>query len=286
MGFDSMRRILLAFLFFTQCLHDFVQGAPQVPCYFIFGDSLADCGNNNNLNTLARPNYYPYGLDFPKGPTGRFTNGRTVADVIGLLCSNYVLYNMTCSNNDYMNNYFMPEFYPTSKEYTPQQYADVLVKQYSEQLKRLYSYGARKVAIFGVGLIGQVPEMKNRFGANSSMVDDAAQLFSNKLLPLVNDLNRQLTCAKFTYIDTTAITITSAPLLAFLHPRDTCCELVKNLGICIEGRPPCPLRGLYAYFDGFHPTEVVNKAFATRAYDRLLPSDASPYGIKQLAQLP
>lgn len=59
---------------------------PQVPCFFIFGDSLADSGNNNLLLTLAKGNYQPYGIDFPDGPTGRFCNGRTTVDIIGL-CS-------------------------------------------------------------------------------------------------------------------------------------------------------------------------------------------------------
>ncbi|KAF2574439.1 hypothetical protein F2Q70_00001068 [Brassica cretica] len=57
----------------------------QVPCYFIFGDSTFDSGNNNNLQSKAKVNYSPYGIDFPGGPTGRFTNGRTIADVIGEL---------------------------------------------------------------------------------------------------------------------------------------------------------------------------------------------------------
>lgn len=54
---------------------------PQVPCYFIFGDSLVDNGNNN-IQSLARANYLPYGIDFPEGPTGRFSNGKTTVDVI------------------------------------------------------------------------------------------------------------------------------------------------------------------------------------------------------------
>lgn len=57
---------------------------PHVPCYFIFGDSLVDSGNNNELVTKAKANYLPYGIDFPQGATGRFTNGRTMADIIGL----------------------------------------------------------------------------------------------------------------------------------------------------------------------------------------------------------
>ncbi|KAK3001105.1 hypothetical protein RJ639_021431 [Escallonia herrerae] len=49
------------------------QAQPQVPCFFIFGDSLVDNGNNN-IVPLARANYRPYGIDFPAGPIGRFSN--------------------------------------------------------------------------------------------------------------------------------------------------------------------------------------------------------------------
>lgn len=61
-----------------------VIGEPQVPCYFIFGDSLVDSGNNNGFLRAKKANYPPYGIDFPQGATGRFTNGLTVPDVIGL----------------------------------------------------------------------------------------------------------------------------------------------------------------------------------------------------------
>lgn len=60
-----------------------VMAEPQVQCYFIFGDSLVDNGNNNNIQSLARANFLPYGIDFPEGPTGRFSNGRTTVDVVG-----------------------------------------------------------------------------------------------------------------------------------------------------------------------------------------------------------
>ena len=60
-----------------------VYGEKQVPCIFIFGDSLADNGNNNALVTKAKANYQPYGVDFPAGATGRFSNGRNAVDIIG-----------------------------------------------------------------------------------------------------------------------------------------------------------------------------------------------------------
>lgn len=57
---------------------------PLAPALYVFGDSLFDSGNNNLLPTLARANFLPYGMNFEGGPTGRFTNGRTVVDFIGL----------------------------------------------------------------------------------------------------------------------------------------------------------------------------------------------------------
>ncbi|XWS15355.1 hypothetical protein CRYUN_Cryun35bG0089600 [Craigia yunnanensis] len=57
----------------------------QVQCFFIFGDSLVDNGNNNGMLTLSRANYRPYGIDFPQGTTGRFTNGRTYVDALAQL---------------------------------------------------------------------------------------------------------------------------------------------------------------------------------------------------------
>ncbi|CAH8270502.1 unnamed protein product [Arabidopsis lyrata] len=56
------------------------------PAMFVFGDSLVDNGNNNHLNSLARSNYLPYGIDFAGNqPTGRFSNGKTIVDFMGEL---------------------------------------------------------------------------------------------------------------------------------------------------------------------------------------------------------
>ena len=55
----------------------------QLPCVFFFGDSLTDNGNNNFLATIAKVNHTPYGIDFPAGPTGRFSNGKNIPDFLG-----------------------------------------------------------------------------------------------------------------------------------------------------------------------------------------------------------
>ncbi|XP_020108711.1 GDSL esterase/lipase At4g16230-like isoform X1 [Ananas comosus] len=58
--------------------------AGNLPANFVFGDSLVDVGNNNYIATLSKANYRPNGIDFPSHqPTGRFTNGRTIVDILG-----------------------------------------------------------------------------------------------------------------------------------------------------------------------------------------------------------
>ncbi|KAF8399280.1 hypothetical protein HHK36_015145 [Tetracentron sinense] len=54
----------------------------QVPAMFVFGDSLVDDVNNNYLSSIAKSNYLPYGIDFSRRPSGRFSNGRTIIDML------------------------------------------------------------------------------------------------------------------------------------------------------------------------------------------------------------
>lgn len=56
----------------------------KAPALFAFGDSIMDSGNNNQIPTIAKCNFLPYGRDFiQQKPTGRFSNGRIPADMAG-----------------------------------------------------------------------------------------------------------------------------------------------------------------------------------------------------------
>lgn len=55
----------------------------KVPAIIVFGDSSVDSGNNNQISTILKSNFAPYGRDFIDGkPTGRFSNGRIPTDFI------------------------------------------------------------------------------------------------------------------------------------------------------------------------------------------------------------
>ncbi|MBA0736564.1 hypothetical protein Gogos_010102, partial [Gossypium gossypioides] len=175
-------------------LKNWANAAPQVPCYFIFGDSLSDSGNNNNLKTLAKVNYRPYGIDFPKGPTGRFSNGRNVQDAIVELLG---------------FEEYMPPFAKSEKENILQgvNYASGAsgILDETGSLMDLYKTGARIFALFGLGQLGCTPNAIATHGTNGSLcvtkLNDAAFLFNQRLIPLVMALNSKLTDAKFTYLN-------------------------------------------------------------------------------------
>ena len=57
----------------------------QPRAFFVFGDSLVDSGNNDFLATSARADAPPYGIDYPTHkPTGRFSNGLNIPDLISM----------------------------------------------------------------------------------------------------------------------------------------------------------------------------------------------------------
>ena len=63
---------------------------------FVFGDSLAEIGNNNHLQySLAMSDYPWYEIDFTgRKATGRFTNGRTIGDIL-CINSNFISLSLT-----------------------------------------------------------------------------------------------------------------------------------------------------------------------------------------------
>ncbi|GLT80166.1 hypothetical protein SLA2020_516200 [Shorea laevis] len=344
----SMRKLLwwvLVLLMECASFHLCIHGEPQVPCYFIFGDSLVDSGNNNNLQTLAKVNYHPYGMDFPAGPTGRFYNGLTPADIIaehlgfehyippfatasggeilqglnyasgssgirnetgrnwganinlnkqienhrnitsqiaGMLGRkesayehlNKCLYSVVTGSNDYMNNYFMPQFYDTSGKYSPEQYADVLTEQYSQQLRTLYLLGARKVSIQGLLTIGCTPNATHTYERKGTIcvdsMNNAAYIFNQRLKSLINKLNHDLSDAKFVFVNIFDIPLTNTYAPGLNIEISGCCEVDIN-GLCIHNKAVCQDRILSSFWDGFHPSEAVNNIIAAITYTVVLP---------------
>nr|DAD41676.1 TPA_asm: hypothetical protein HUJ06_015999 [Nelumbo nucifera] len=89
--FSSSFSSTLTIIFFSPLLFSFsfldtLVALPHnvtIPALIVFGDSIVDTGNNNNLLTAVKCNFPPYGRDFMGGiPTGRFSNGRVPSDLL------------------------------------------------------------------------------------------------------------------------------------------------------------------------------------------------------------
>ncbi|CAI0475447.1 unnamed protein product [Linum tenue] len=213
-----------------------VIGEPVAPCFFIFGDSLVDGGNNNFLNTAAKVDYLPYGVDFPGGPTGRFSNGKTVADVI-------------------TERLGLPNYIPAFASAIP---ATGLLQG------TLYNLGARKIALAGISKIGCTPFAKTIAGRKGCVdsQNEAVVPFNKLLRDLAGRLNQDFPDAKFVYLDTMAAT---DPLP---NTQEPCCQ-VQTVGLCIPNGTFCDQRDTYVYWDAFHPTQAANYIVGPFLYQTL-----------------
>ncbi|KAL6564666.1 hypothetical protein OROMI_016116 [Orobanche minor] len=342
---DNTTVLLLSLVIIFPFIH-VASSETQFPCFFIFGDSLVDNGNNNDLETTAKVDYLPYGIDFPAGPTGRFNNGRNLVDFIAerlgfdkpippfltatdddilggvnyasggagildesgvifgdvitlneqlrnhevaisrlatLLGSkkeakrrlNSCLYYVGMGNNDYLGNY-MPQYYDSTTHYTPEQFASVLIRQFSKQLRWLYKNGARKVAVLGLGQIGCIPQQIVTYGNSTgcaAATNDAVVFFNDKLKLLLDKLNFLLPGARFHYVSDNPsygnITEVGTP----------CCEVsAERLGHCVVGGAACTNRDEYYFWDWYHPTEAATLLSADTVYDSMAPLFA-PLGL-------
>jgi phospholipase/lecithinase/hemolysin len=55
--------------------------------------------------------------------------------------------------------------------------------------------------------------------------------------------------------------------------------------LCRKGGPICSDRNEYLFFDGLHPTDVVNAWIAHKGYGSVSPEEAYPINVKILAML-
>ncbi|GAB4836937.1 hypothetical protein Ancab_001849 [Ancistrocladus abbreviatus] len=139
------------------------------------------------------------------------------------------------------------------------------------------------MALSGLGLLGcTIGEIYLYGPSNGSgcveKINNAVMLFNNKLVSLVDELNRNFTDAKFTYLNTTAFTPQG-----FKVKRKSCCQVTQD-GLCIPYNIPCRERNEYFFWDLFHPTTAVNVITGKRAYKAQDPSNA--LDISELANLP
>ncbi|CAI9097820.1 OLC1v1034317C1 [Oldenlandia corymbosa var. corymbosa] len=204
------------------------------------------------------------------------------------------IFSVSVGSNDYLNNYFMPLYYSSSAQFTPEEYAQVLIDEYSHQIRTLYRFGARKFVLIGVGQIGCTPSALAQNSPDGitcvSRINLANQMFNRRLKTLVHEFNNYKNHAKFIYIDAYSIfqDLINNPLaFGFRVTNAGCCGIGRNNGqiTCLPFEMPCQNRDEYLFWDAFHPSEAANIIVGRRSYRAEKPSDAYPFDIHRLAQL-
>ncbi|XP_059294971.1 GDSL esterase/lipase 7-like [Lycium ferocissimum] len=333
---------------------------PLAPALYVFGDSIFDSGNNNLLPTLAKAGFKPYGSNFNGGATGRFTNGKTVADFIaeflglpfsppylslrgslkltglnyasgscGILpyTGNFIgkclhiseqvdlfqrtveqelprqfddpeeltsylsrsIFLISTGSNDYVNNYLQANIYGTSKHYTSESFAKLLLDALSQQFQRLYRLGARKVIMFEIGPIGCIPSLKKQLRQNGLCVEEynhMAVIFNNQLSDMLKNLTSTLQGSAFIlghahWLGYEAVTNPST--YGLMDPISPCCITWANgTSACIPELVPCRNAEKHYFWDGYHLTETVYRVIATKCFNGT--SVCIPNNISELVE--
>ncbi|KAL0730019.1 hypothetical protein Bca4012_026112 [Brassica carinata] len=283
---------------------------------FVFGDSLVDAGNNNYLQTLSRANSLPNGIDFKPSrgnPTGRFTNGRTIADIVGekLGQPSYAVpylapnangetllngVNYASGGGGILNATGIPFVAAQARlTQTPEAFVEDMISHLRDQLKRLYALDARKFVVGNVAPIGCIPYQKSI----NQLKDKQCVDLANKLALQYNarlkdllmvELKDSLKDAHFVYAnvyDLVMDLIVNYKEYGFTTSSEACCGTGGRLAGILPCGPTsslCTDRSKHVFWDPYHPSEAANLIIA----DKLLNGDSkyvTPFNLLHLRDL-
>ncbi|KAG0586588.1 hypothetical protein KC19_2G102000 [Ceratodon purpureus] len=200
---------------------------------------------------------------------------------------------VTIGSNDYINNYLLANS-ATSKQFTPKQYEGVLISTFNQQLRRLYSLGARKIFIFGVGPLGCIPSQlynqKSPDGSCIEFINSYVRGFNQATKSLLKDLTNSLPGSIYVYgnaYDLVDGYVHRPAEYGFTVVNKGCCGLGPYNGAipCLPTVKPCPDRAAYLFWDPFHPTDKGNGLLANSFFSGG-PEAIEPVNVRTLASMP
>ncbi|XP_002994082.2 GDSL esterase/lipase At1g71250 [Selaginella moellendorffii] len=194
------------------------------------------------------------------------------------------LFAIVIGNNDYINNYLLPDS-ATRFRYSERQFQDLLLAAYAQHLTELYRLGARRMVVASLGPLGCIPSQLAQKSSDGACVDSVNQLmlgFNLGLQDMLASLHSLLPGARIVYADT------YTPVAAMVATPGAYGMESVNRGCCgggrFNGQLPCfprPIsnmcsnRSNHLFWDPFHPTDAANVILGHRLFQAL----KSSFGI-------
>ncbi|KAG6430538.1 hypothetical protein SASPL_108608 [Salvia splendens] len=264
----------------------------------IFGDSVVDVGNNNNLQTLIKADFLPYERDYiTHAPIGRFCNGKLAIDFIAdnLGFSSYppaYLSEEATRGDRILSGVNLASAASAYYETTAQLYVkgcnidaaaaklQGMAEQSSEDaifsggihLQNLYKLGARRIGVTSLPPVGCLPVEITLFGRGSNecvaRLNKDAILFNQKLNSASQNLKASLYGLKLVVLDIyqpLLDMITNPGDSGLFEARRACCGTgTVETSILCNSRSvgTCSNTTGYVFWDGFHPSEAANEILA------------------------
>ncbi|CAN1336162.1 GDSL esterase/lipase At1g71250 [Linum perenne] len=247
----------------------------RVPAMFVFGDSLVEVGNNNYLSSIAKSNYYPYGIDYNRGPTGRFSNGKTFVDLLGELVG--VGYPPAFADPTAVGSRILGGVNYASA-------AAGILDESGQHYGQRYSL-SQQVLNFETTLY----QLRATLGAANLtdylskslavLVFGSNDYINNYLMPSIYSSSYTYTPPQFANLLLNRVDVGAG----FNVVDRGCCGIGRNQGqiTCLPYAVPCTNRNGYVFWDAFHPTQAVNSILARRAFSGP-PRDCYPINVQQM----
>ncbi|KAL0866591.1 hypothetical protein Bca101_045709 [Brassica carinata] len=288
-----------------------LQATDQSFTNFIFGDSLVDVGNNNYLFTLSKADSSPYGIDFRPSngqPTGRFTNGRTISDIVGEALGAKSAPTPYLEPNTEVNTIHSGINYASGSAGIFDDTGLLFIGRvplgeqvsYFEKSRgymRLHELGARKFVVVGVGPLGCIPFARALnlipAGKCSDQVNQIVRGYNMKLRHSLATLNTEYHNTTFVYANSYDLflkLVLNYRQFGLENADKPCCGGYFPPFTCFKGpnqnssQAACEDRSKFVFWDAYHPTEAANLIVAKA----LLDGDqtvATPFNIRYLNNL-
>ncbi|KDP34349.1 hypothetical protein JCGZ_11232 [Jatropha curcas] len=177
------------------------------------------------------------------------------------------VYLVSAGASDFVQNYYINPF--LYKEYTPDQFSDILMHSYANFIQDLYKLGARKIGVTSLPPLGCLPAAITIFGSDSNecvaKLNKDAKSFNNKLNSTSQSLLKKLSGLNLIVLDIYQPLyelVTKPADNGFAEARKACCGtgLLETSILCnSKSAGTCANASEYVFWDGFHPSEAANK---------------------------